>query len=235
MAQPFLFTLIDKAVYDYNLIESGDRILVGASGGKDSTALIEYFANRKLRPSENFDFTALHVQSEFGGPIPENIKASFEKWKVDFKKIEIDIQGRLKSGKKMNCYWCSTQRRKELMDYAIKNGYNKIALGHHLDDVLETLLMNVLEKSELSTMVPKLDYKKYPVTIIRPMTYCCTDTIVEHAKLNGYFGWTCTCNFQDNSARKDARKKLEVLTDGDKIKKEHFFKALKNINKEYLP
>ena len=135
----------------------------------------------------------------------------------------------------MNCFWCSTQRRTELNNFAMENGYNKIALGHHADDVLETLLMNALHKGELSTMIPSLKYEKYPVTVIRPLYYAFESEIIEHAKENGFYGWTCTCNFQDNSTRKDARKKIALITDGDIKKKQHLFDSLKNVNTDYLP
>ena len=82
MPQPLLFRMIDKAVYDYNLIEKGDKILVGASGGKDSTALIQYFARRKLRPQEDFTYTALHVQSEITPPLNTELQQLFDKWNV---------------------------------------------------------------------------------------------------------------------------------------------------------
>ncbi|MCR5217568.1 tRNA 2-thiocytidine biosynthesis TtcA family protein [Treponema sp.] len=235
MANPYIYSLIDKAVYDYSLIEKGDRILIGASGGKDSTALIEYFAFRKLRKDADFDFTALHIQSEFGGPIPEGIRNLFDEWNVDFKHIEIDVQGRLAAGKKMSCYWCSAQRRKELLVYAKENGYNKVALGHHIDDILATVIMNALQKAELSTMIPKLKLENFPVTLIRPLCYTPEDVIIERAKEMGYFGFTCTCNYQDNSGRKAARDKLEYLTGGDRILKEHLFNALRKIKPEYLP
>ena len=123
MPQPFLFNLIDKAVFDYKLIQNADRILVGASGGKDSTALIEYFANRKKRPGSDFEFTALNVCTEFGGALPENIAALFAEWNVPLVTVNVDVQGRLKPGRKMSCYWCSTQRRTELIDYAVKNNF----------------------------------------------------------------------------------------------------------------
>lgn len=233
--QPLVYSLIDKAVYDYKLIEKGDRILIGASGGKDSTLLIEYFANRKRRPDSDFEFTALNIQSDFAPQFPEGIKNLFEKWNVDFKKIDVDIMNRLKPGRKMNCYWCSMQRRTELIHFAMENGFNKIALGHHKDDVLETLLMNMIGKSELATMPANLQYEKYPLSIIRPLYYIDEKKIIEHAKEFGYFGWTCTCNYQENSQRKEMRKRLELLTDGDEIKKNHLFLSLKNINTEYLP
>ena len=233
--QPDIFSLIDKAVFDYNLIEKDDRILVGASGGKDSTVLIKYLANRTKRPDCNFEYKALNIQTDFAPPFPEKIKNFFEEWNVPFETINVNILERVKSGQKMNCWWCSTQRRTELLNYAIKNGYNKIALGHHLDDVLETLLMNILNKTELSTMIPKLKYDNYPITIIRPLYYVFEERIIEYARENDFYGFTCSCNYQENSDRKNARQKLEHLTDGSMTKKQHLFAALKNIKTDYLP
>lgn len=235
MAQPKLFSIIDKAVFDYKLIEEGDRILVGASGGKDSTALIEYFAARKKQNRENFDFACLHVETEIGSPLSQGLLDLFHKWDVEPIIIKVDVLGRLKPGKSMNCWWCSTQRRTELNNYAIEKGFNKIALGHHLDDILETLLMNMINKGELSTMPPRLKYNQYPVTIIRPLCMADEQTIIQHANQAGYICDTCTCNYQDNSGRKKARSKLQDLTQGSPLEKRRIFESLKNIRTEYLP
>lgn len=236
MSQPKLFSLIDKAVYDYKLIEKGDRILIGASGGKDSTALVEYFANRLKRKTDDFSFTAIHIETDFEGcTMSPRLREQFKSWNVEAVNYFVDVQNRIKEGHKMNCYWCSTQRRNELISYALKNGYNKIALGHHLDDILETLLMNMLFKAKLFTMPPRLDYKKYPLTIIRPLCYADVETIKEHASDAGYISTTCTCMYQDNSGRKDARARLQALTNGDRRAKEKLFESLRNINTEYLP
>ena len=142
MPQPKLFSIIDKAIFEYQMIEEGDRILIGASGGKDSTALVEYFARRKLQGREKFDFTALHVSTEIAPPFDPGLRELFASWGVEPVVIPVGVLDRLKPGRSMNCWWCSTQRRTELNEYAMANGYNKIALGHHLDDILETLLMN---------------------------------------------------------------------------------------------
>jgi len=232
---PKLSSLIDKAVFDYNLIEDGDRILIGASGGKDSTALIEYFSNRLKRPDCNFQVKAVNIQSDFAAAFPSKIENLFTQWKVPFEKINVNILERVKEGQKMSCWWCSTQRRTELLNYAIKNGYNKIALGHHMDDILETLLMNMMNKGEFSTMIPKLKYEKYPVTIIRPLCYITENRLILHAEEMGYSGFVCTCNYQENSERHLAKKKLELLTDGDALKKERLFNSLKNLQPQYLP
>lgn len=225
---------IDKAIFDYNLIEDGDKILIGASGGKDSTALIEYFAKRSLRPNCNFSYKALFIQSDFAPPFPPNILKLFEEWNVPFEKIDVDIIGRLKDGRKMNCWWCTTQRRTELLNYALDNGFNKIALGHHMDDILETLFMNMLHKGEIAAIPPSLKYKKYPITIIRPLCYVAEEKIIEHATEEGYAGFTCTCNYQDNSFRKEARKKVELITNGDENTRRRLFNSMKNIKPEYL-
>ena len=239
--QPRLSSLIDKAVFDYQLIEKGDRILIGASGGKDSTALIKYFADRSRRPAmegaadTSFEYKALFIKSDFAPDFPEGIKALFREWGVSFEQLNVNVLERVKPGQKMSCWWCSTQRRTELLNYAIEHGYNKIALGHHMDDILETLLMNMLNRGELASMPPRLKYDNFPITVIRPLCYEREARLIEEAKAGGYAGFTCTCNYQDNSGRKAARAKLEALTDGDEAKKERLFASMRNIQPLYLP
>ena len=225
---------IDKAVFDYNLIEDGDRILIGASGGKDSTALLEYFSARAKRKDCNFEYLGLFIKNDFAPEFPAGIKALLDEWNVPFEQINVNTLERVKEGHKMNCWWCSTQRRTELLRYAMANGYNKIALGHHMDDILETLLMNMMGRGELATMPPRLKYDKYPITIIRPLCFVTEARLIEHAKAGGYSGFTCTCTYQDNSGRKAARAKLEALTDGDEAKKKRLLVSLKNIKPLYL-
>ena len=232
--EPEISSLIDKAVFDYQLIEENDKILLGASGGKDSTLLIEYFANRIKRPQTHFEIKAVHIQSDFAPDFSDELKKLLTQWNVPLEIIKVDILKRLKSNQKMNCYWCSTQRRTELLNYALKNGFNKIALGHHLDDILETFIMNMTEKGNLSTMIPKMQYEKWPVSIIRPLCYVIEKRIINNIQQKGYHSFTCTCNYQNNSTRKEARKKLEILTEGSENKKQLIFKALKNVQKEYL-
>lgn len=236
MANPRLFRAIDHGVAEFGLIEDGDRILVGASGGKDSTALVEYFGARMRRRSgARFEVAALHVATEIGSPLSPELAARFAEWGVPLSTVTVSVLGRLKPGRKMNCWWCSTQRRTELNEWAIREGFNKIALGHHLDDILETTLMNALAKGELSTMLPKLKYEKYPVTVIRPLCFADIPMIVAHATERGYIMSTCTCTYQDASTRKDAREKIAALTGGSYDAKVSLFEALRNRKDEYLP
>ena len=255
MPNPPLYRAIDRALSEYPMIECGDSVLLGASGGKDSTALAEYLASlKKRRHPLDFRLEALHVSTEFEGAPPqgspglndgrldgrantgfESIRALFEDWSIPLHTVNVSVLGRLKPGKKMNCWWCSTQRRTELNNFAMAHGFNKIALGHHLDDILETFLMNALDRGELSTMPPVLRYRNYPVTVIRPLCFADVSMIAEHAKRRGWYAATCTCAWQSNSRRREAREKLALLTGESCEKKLALFEALRHVKSEYLP
>ncbi len=250
MPNPPLYRAVDRALSEYPMIESGDSVLLGASGGKDSTALAEYLVSLKKRryPLE-FRLEALHVSTEFESAPPgspdfgdgrenkgfDSVRALFEQWQIPLHIVSVSVLGRLKPGKKMNCWWCSTQRRTELNNFAMEHGFNKIALGHHLDDILETFLMNALGRGELSTMPPVLRYTKYPVEIIRPLCFADAAMIASHAKKRGWYAATCTCAWQSNSQRRDAREKIASLTAGSYEKKLMLFEALRNVKPGYLP
>lgn len=217
------------------MIEAGDRILIAASGGKDSTALTEYFAARLQRRRPVFEAAALHIATDIGSEFAPELAARFKSWGIDLTVKTISVLERLKTGKKMNCWWCSSQRRLELSKYAQEHGFNKIALGHHLDDILETALMNALTKGELAAMPPVLKFDKFPLTFIRPLCLADIPMIIRHAEMQGYISSTCTCSYQDNSGRKTARSRLDKLTDGNYELKRKLFDALRNINTAYLP
>ncbi|WP_024467202.1 tRNA 2-thiocytidine biosynthesis TtcA family protein [Treponema pedis] len=235
MANPKLFRTIDRAVFDYKMIEENDRILLAASGGKDSTALAEYFSMRIKRPNPKFTVHAMHIASDVAPEFSSEIIKCFDEWNIPLTVKKISVLGRLKPGEKMNCWWCSSQRRTELNKFAMENGFNKIALGHHIDDILETLLMNSLQKGILATMPPVLKFDKYPVTIIRPLCLADLSMIIRHAEEAGYICSTCTCTFQENSVRKTARSRLAGLTGGSYKLKINLFNSLKNILPKYLP
>lgn len=227
---------INLAILKYSMIEEGDRVLVAVSGGKDSMSLV-YHLNKKSKSDYHlkFDIHAIHIKTDFcncGGA------ARFEKFLKDtdipYTLLPVPVLARLRPGKKMNCYWCSTQRRMELMKFATENGYNKIALGHHMDDILETFFMNMSYKGELSTMLPVMKYDKYKHIIIRPLALVKEKEIIEFAKIKGIMNLTCTCPYGRKSKRKDMRAVINYMAEEDEGIRDNIYKALSNPVPRYM-
>lgn len=221
-----LFSLIDKAIFDFSMLQGGDKIVVAVSGGVDSIVLLDYFQNRAKR-KENICFCPVFVASNFCPTFSKELEKTINSWGFDLHKIQIDLSFVNKKQKKVGCYWCATKRRAALLEFARLNGYNKIALGHHADDILETFIMNITTKGVLCGMSPKVVYNKYPATIIRPLCYALKDTIKDFAKKQGHLQYctTCTCQNKD-SERIIAKQKLIGLTQQRQSTKYLMLKAI---------
>ena len=219
--------LTAKAILERNLAAEGDRILIAASGGKDSTVMA--WALASLRPALKRDYTleALHISSDFCACCKKAaLAARLAEWGVPFTDRFVPVIGRLKPGEKMNCYWCSTQRRTELLKYAVERGFNKIALGHHLDDIIETFFMNMTGKGELSTMPMFLAYRKYPVSLIRPLGYLEERQIIACAAELNILQAACTCPYGLHSKRRDMRERIAAFTGGSGAVKRRILRAV---------
>ena len=225
-----------RAVQTYGMVVPDDRIVLALSGGKDSMTLAYVFSTMKKSLSVPFEVKAVHIRPDFDGcskdPAMDEIVAS---WGIDVEVLPVPIQARLKPGRSLNCYWCSTQRRMELLKYADANGYTKIALGHHMDDILETLMMNMAYKGELSTMLPVMQYDKFPQKVIRPLCLVKEHEIVSFAEYMGLQSITSSCPFGQTSNRLEARKAIELLAKKGDYVKENMFRSMENVNTKYLP
>jgi tRNA 2-thiocytidine biosynthesis protein TtcA len=218
-----------------NLIAEGDRILIAVSGGKDSTVMA--WALSALRPAlrRQYSLEALHISSDFCACCKKSALAErLAEWGVPFRDLFVPVIGRLKEGAKMNCYWCSTQRRTELLRYALGNGFNKIALGHHLDDILETFFMNMTAAGRLSAMPMLLKYRKYPVSLIRPLGYAEERQIIACASEKNILRTACTCPYGINSGRRDMRERIAGFTGSSGAVKRRILKALSSGEKDLL-
>ncbi|MDR1949080.1 MAG: tRNA 2-thiocytidine biosynthesis TtcA family protein [Spirochaetaceae bacterium] len=216
-----------KAVMERRLIEEGDRILIAASGGKDSTVLAWALSAIRRELKKNYDLEAIHISSDFCSCCKKSaLSQKLETWGIPFSDIFVPIIGRLGEGKKMNCYWCSTQRRTELLKYAVEKGFNKIALGHHLDDIIETFFMNMTGKGELSAMPMLLRYRKYPVSLIRPLGYLEERQIIACAAEKDILKAACTCPYGLRSKRRDIRQRIADFTGGSGAVKRRILRAL---------
>lgn len=227
---------IDKAIFQYNMIEPGDKILLAVSGGKDSMTLMYHLLKKAKGFPIPFTVHAVHIKSDFCNCMKKTrMETVLEEWQAPYEILRVPILARLKPGKKMNCYWCSTQRRTELLKYANENGFNKIAFGHHMDDILETFFMNMAYKSEMSTMLPVLKYDKYNQTVIRPLTWVKEHEVISFAESKGINKLVCTCPYGKNSNRKIMRNIISSMAEQGDFVRDNIFKAMGNINPDYLP
>src|SRR3989338_3842225 len=148
----FISSKIGKAIKDYNLIEDGDKIMVAVSGGKDSLTLLKFLMERKRWAPVEFDIIAAHIETDFrcAGCVHRRLLGGIFRGmgaKYVFKKIKV-----LGRDKRTSCFWCSWNRRKALFEMAQAKGCNKVAFGHHKDDIIETTLLNLFFQGEFSTM-----------------------------------------------------------------------------------
>ena len=235
-AETTIAKLTEIALRRYEMIEEGDRILVAVSGGKDSTTLAYDLAIKRLWWPAHYELRAIHISTDFCSCCKKSALFSLlEGWGIESVSVDVPVIGRLKPGRSMNCYWCSTQRRTELIRYAMANGFNKIALGHHLDDIVETLLMNMLYKGETSTMPPLLRYDKYPIAVIRPLALCEERQVIEFAEEKGFRSAACTCPYGVESKRREVRKRIVALTGGSSELKRNLFASMSKVKVNYLP
>ena len=193
----------NKGMVKYRLIEDGDKILVGLSGGKDSLALLELLAKRSRILKPRFTVMAVHIgmtnipyQSDL-----EYLKNYAEGLGVPFVYFETSFDLSTDT-RKSPCFLCSWNRRKALFTVAKEHGCTKIALGHHMDDILETLLMNITFQGAFGTMPPRLVMRKFDMTIIRPMCLVHeSDLLKSLEKLNPearYSLWGSMTNIQED-------------------------------------
>jgi len=225
-----------KAISDYNLIEEGDRILVGLSGGKDSMTLLEVLANRARNSKSNYTIIAAHVDVE-NIEYKTNIKYLEDfcsQLDVEFiyKTLSVDLS--VESSKPV-CFVCAWNRRKALFELAKEFDCNKLALGHHKDDAIETLLMNMMNNGIMSSMPPKLKMFDGVFTLIRPLIYHKEMEVQEYADYQKYEKQIKSCPHEKMTQRNMAKDLVEKLETFNPHVRSNIFAAMSNIHKEYLP
>ena len=228
--------LVRTCIKDYGLIADGDKVLIGLSGGKDSLALTQLLALRSKIHAPKFSVTALHIRNEGMGYASDTdyLKSFCEKLGVEFDVIDISID-LTKDKRKSPCFLCSWYRRKALFEYAKKNGFKRIALGHHKDDIIATLIMNMAFQGSFSSMPPLMQMNKFDVAIIRPLALIEEKDIKELANAEGYIIQKKSCPYEKSSFRSNAEK---VVADLEKLNpnvKSSIWKSMENIMPDYLP
>jgi tRNA 2-thiocytidine biosynthesis protein TtcA len=166
----------EKAILDYEMIRPGDRVLVGVSGGVDSFALLRYLKDGFIHATNAFSFMALHVDlgfKESGEELSQNLEQMFQKMDVEYRIVHTKISQKAFAvdARKSPCFICSQYRRKTVYETAHENRCNKIAYGHHKDDIIETLLINILFGRKIEAMRPVQEIFKGKMHIVRPFFY----------------------------------------------------------------
>lgn len=234
-----------KACADYGLIADGDHILIGLSGGKDSLALVELLGRRAQIHKPRFRVSALHVRvKERAYQTDLSYLEQFcAEARVPLIVRDTEING--DAAKPLNdandandanpCFLCSWYRRKALFNVAQELGCNKIAFGHHRDDVAQTLLMNLFFQGTFATIPPILPMKKMPLALIRPLYLIDEADISRYAELRGYQKPPKLCPFEHVSSREKVKGLLEQIKALNPEAMDSIFGAMSNIKAEYLP
>ncbi len=227
-----------KAIADYNMIQTGDRVLVCLSGGKDSFTMLELLNNLKNKTNNKFEILSFTLDQSQPGWQDQQLRSWLENKKIPYEILTRDTYSVVKEKipeNKTYCSLCSRLRRGIIYDYAKKHGFNKIALGHHREDLIESLMMSILFNGEIKSMPPKLLTDDKQHIVIRPLAYCQEKDIIQYSKLRQYPIIPCNlCGSQKNLSRNKVKKLIKQLAlDNPKIPS-NMLHALGNVRPSQL-
>jgi tRNA(Ile)-lysidine synthase TilS/MesJ len=225
-----------KAIHQYKMIEDGDKVLAAVSGGKDSLVMLEALAAFIKYKRVDFSLEAIHIDVEDVGYLVDRdfLRSHAENLgiRMHFRTIQANIENR---GKKAPCFVCSWHRRKTMFEYAKSNGFQKLALGHHLDDAVETLMINMAYHGHISSLPGKLSMFDGAMHLIRPLILLTDKDTSEYANIRKYPQLKRPCPYEDITKRTTARQLIEKLEEIHPKAKFNLFNSMKNIDEEYLP
>jgi tRNA 2-thiocytidine biosynthesis protein TtcA len=233
-----LLGLISRAVRDFDLLSPGDRIAVGVSGGKDSLSLLHLL--REWPPGRRLGLSILAVHIDLGFPDGREDEARLREYLqaqgYAFRIVATDIAVRARgpAARKNPCFLCARWRRQRLFEVAVEEGCTKVALAHHQDDILETFFLNLFYSCEISTMLPKVTFFNGLFDLIRPLAYVQEAQLQRYAEQCGFPVASYRCPSRGDSKRQFVRDLLAQLHQADRRLKGHIFRALGNVNREYL-
>jgi len=204
-----LESMCRKALYEFELLEGIDKLAIALSGGKDSLTLLFLLKAILGNGFKDIPITAIHV----GGPVScgAGIHPNYLRGICDALEVEFVEELSKQKIETLSCYPCSRERRKLIFDAAKQRGISTIAFGHHRDDSIQTLLLNLLHKGEFAANLPKVPMIDYGVTIIRPLIFIPESSIKEFANQHGFARILCQCPVGQNSMRKKSETLLQEI------------------------
>ncbi len=229
---------VGQAIADYNMIQDGDKIMVCLSGGKDSYTLLDILMNLQKYAPVNFDMIAVNLDQKQPGFPTHTLPDYLESLRVPFDIIEKDTYSIVKSvvaEGKTTCGLCSRLRRGTLYSYAHNHNISKIALGHHRDDIIETVFLNMFYGSKIKAMPPKLLSDDKTNIVIRPLAYCRETDIKRYAEWRAFPIIPCNlCGSQDNMQRQVIKDMLQGWEKQHPGRLDNIFRSLQNISPSQL-
>ena len=228
--------LTGKAIHTMDMIRDGDHVMVAVSGGKDSLSLLWLLKERIKRVPIDYRLTAVHVDPGFGANSAEQMTSFFSAHDFEFRVIESDIGPKAhgEQNRENPCFLCSRLRRKLLFQTAEEVGCNRMAFGHHKDDLIETFFLNVFYGASISTMVPVQDFFGGKLTVIRPFYLVDEALIGRYAQLMDWPEISLDCPTAGSSKRGEIKNMLKHFYKSNRKIKGNIFHALQNVNAEYL-
>ncbi len=228
--------LSGKAIHDRQMILDGDHIMVAVSGGKDSMALLWVLEDRIKRVPIQYRITAVHVDPGFGADSAETMEDYFSKHDFQYRIIRSNIGPKAHGpeNRENPCFLCSRLRRKLMFEKAAEIGCNRIAFGHHKDDLIETFFLNLFYGASISTMLPVQELFKGRLTVIRPFYLVDENLLRRFAESMDWPEISLGCPTAGSSKRQEIKEMLRALYRSNRKIKGNIFHALKNVNPEYL-
>ena len=230
--------LVGKAIADYRMIEDGDRVMACVSGGKDSHVMAHVLSTLVRRAPVRFEVVAVNLDQKQPGFPADVLPAYFASQGIAFESIEQDtysvVKRVLPEGKTM-CGLCSRLRRGVLYRHAAEHGFNKIALGHHRDDIVETLFMNMFHGGRLRAMPPKLRSDDGRHVVIRPLAYCAERDLERFARAMRFPIVPCNlCGSQDGLERQRIKAMLARWERESPGRTAQIFRAVQHVGPSHL-
>lgn len=237
-----IWSKFTKAIRDYELVQEGDRIAVCISGGKDSMLMAKLFQELQRHHKVEFELVFLVMDPGYSAANRQIIENNAKKLGIPITIFESDIFDAVFEIEKSPCYLCARMRRGHLYHQAKQLGCNKIALGHHYDDVIETILMGMLYGAQMQTMMPKLHSTNFEgMELIRPLYLVREDDIKKWRDYNHLYFLQCACKFtetcsscqnngQNNSKRLEVKNLIREMKKTNPYVEGNIFKSVENVN-----
>lgn len=225
-----------RALKEFEMVKDGDRIAVAISGGKDSLVLSKLFQELKRASKTNFEVVFISMNPGFNAINLQNLKNNLKHLNIPCEIYDDNIfEVAEKIAKDYPCYMCAKMRRGSLYNKATQLGCNKLALGHHFDDVVETTLMSMFYMGKFETMLPKLKSDNYDIELIRPLFYVEEKSIIKWVRNNGILPMNCGCTVaaqKTSSKRRETKELVAQLVKNNPDIKKRIIQSTQNVNIE---